>query len=118
MTSVMDPDPTLIDAAFWITCGAILLLLIGAARFIIGASRAELSRQGDDRHRRMNHARIALGRYILAALELLIVSDIIHTALSLAFADLLFLLMLVIIRSITSWFLDKELEQLKRELGE
>jgi len=46
------------------------------------------------------------------------VSDVIHTAISLRFADLLFLLMLVIIRSITSFFLDRELEQLKKELGD
>ena len=59
-----------------------------------------------------------MGRYILAGLELFIVSDVIHTAISLRFADLLFLLMLVIIRSITSFFLDRELEQLKKELGD
>ena len=43
-------------------------------------------------------------------------SDVIHTALSLSFAALLFLLVLVVIRSITSYFLDRELDQLKREL--
>jgi uncharacterized membrane protein len=42
---------------------------------------------------------------------------VIHTALSLAFADLVFLLLLVIIRSIVSFFLDSEPEQLKQELG-
>ena len=68
--------------------------------------------------RRTNRERIELGRYILAGLELFIVSDVIHTAISLRFADLLFLLMLVIIRSITSFFLDRELEQLKKELGD
>ncbi|MDF1728101.1 MAG: DUF1622 domain-containing protein [Sulfitobacter sp.] len=100
-----------------IDLAAILLLLIGAARFIWGVVVSEVAKSGSDRVRQTNHARVELGRYILAGLELFIVSDVIHTALSLRFADLLFLLMLVIIRSITSYFLDRELEQIKRELG-
>ena len=79
---------------------------------------AEIARRGQDRVSRTNRERIELGRYILAGLELFIVSDVIHTALSLAFADLMFLLLLVVIRSITSYFLDRELDQLKKELGE
>ncbi|MCP1167515.1 DUF1622 domain-containing protein [Limimaricola litoreus] len=95
---------------------AIALLLIGALRFIVGVVRAET--RGDDtaRVQGMNRERIELGRYILAGLELFIVSDIIHTALSLAFADLVFLGLLVIIRSLISFFLDRELEQVKHEL--
>lgn len=99
-----------------IDLAAIALLLIGALRFIAGVIRAELTRQGRERVRRTNAERIELGRYILAGLELFIVSDVIHTALSLRFADLLFLLLLVIIRSITSYFLDRELGELKREM--
>ena len=82
-------------------------MLIGGARFILGFAAAELRRdrarrvQGIDRHR------MELGRYILAALELLIVSDIIHTALSLAVGDLLFLALLVLIRATVSFFLDR-----------
>ncbi|MEX3315802.1 DUF1622 domain-containing protein [Sulfitobacter sp. PS-8MA] len=101
-----------------IDIAAILLLLIGAARFIIGVVIAEIAKSGPDRVRRTNRERIELGRYILAGLELFIVSDVIHTAISLRFSDLLFLLLLVIIRSITSFFLDRELEQLKKELGD
>ena len=56
--------------------------------------------------------------HILSGLELFIVSDIIHTALSLAFADLLFLGLLVVIRSIVSFFLEREIKDLKEELGE
>ncbi|MFD2738579.1 DUF1622 domain-containing protein [Sulfitobacter aestuarii] len=100
-----------------IDLAAILLLLIGASRFIIGVAVAELGRKGVERVRRTNRERIELGRYILAGLELFIVSDVIHTALSLRFSDLMFLLMLVVIRSITSYFLERELGQLKQELG-
>jgi uncharacterized membrane protein len=101
-----------------IDIAAIILLLIGAARFLTGVTIAEIAKKGAERVRRTNRERIELGRYILAGLELFIVSDVIHTAISLRFADLLFLLMLVIIRSITSFFLDRELEQLKKELGD
>ncbi|MGR3463328.1 DUF1622 domain-containing protein [Limimaricola sp.] len=97
---------------------AIALLLIGAVRFIFGVSRAETRRDDAARVQGTNRERIELGRYILAGLELFIVSDIIHTALSLALADLVFLGLLVIIRSLISFFLDRELEQVKTELRE
>lgn len=114
--------PALIAALEWVSAAidllAVLLLILGALRFVLGVARAELA--GDDTRRvmGMNRERMELGRYILAALELLIVSDIIHTALTLAVADLVFLGLLVVIRSLISWFLDRELGQLRRELGE
>ncbi len=104
-------------AAAIIDVFAILLLLLGGIRFIAGVAVAEFARRGPERVHKMNRERIELGRYILAGLELFIVSDVIHTALSLRMSDLLFLLLLVIIRSITSFFLDRELDQLKKELG-
>ena len=97
---------------------AILLLLVGTVRFILGVTRAELAWDEALRLRGTNRERIELGRYILAGLELLIVSDIIHTALTLAVADLVFLGLLVVIRSLISYFLDRELGELRRELGE
>lgn len=97
---------------------AILLLLIGAIRFTLDVVRAELSHEGADRVRRTNRGRIELGRYILAGLELLIVSDIIHSALSLAISDVVYLGLLVLIRSLISYFLDRELGQLRQELGQ
>ncbi len=114
--------PWLVDLLDWTAAGidlcAILLLLVGAVRFVGGVAASELRHQGSARLRGLNHERVELGRYILAGLELLIVSDIIHTSLSLALADLLFLGLLVIIRSLTSFVLDRELGELRRELGE
>lgn len=106
-------------AAAAIDLFAVVVLLIGGVRFVIGFVGAEL-KFGDDlrRVRGINGERVELGRYILAGLELLIVSDIIHTALSLAMADLVFLGLLVVIRSIISFFLDRELAEVKKELGE
>ena len=110
----------IVTAFDWVTATIDLLgcvlLLIGAARFVAGVVGAELSRDTQRRVRGMNAERVELGRYILGGLELLIVSDIVHTALSLAMIDLIFLGFLVIIRSLISFFLDRELEQLKKDL--
>jgi uncharacterized membrane protein len=59
-------------AAAGIDLAAILLLLIGAGRFIAGVVAAE-TKPGEMRVRRTNRERVALGQYILAGLELLIV---------------------------------------------
>ncbi len=114
--------PMLLDALEWVSAGidlcAVLLLVIGALRFVLGVARSEVARENQARVRGMNRQRMELGRYILAALELLIVSDIIHTAVTLAVADLVFLGLLVVIRSLISYFLDRELGELRQEMGE
>lgn len=104
--------------ATFIELAAIFLLIVGAARFIVDVSIAEIRRDGAERVRTTNRERIELGRYILAGLEVFIVADIIRTALSMAFSDLLYLGLLVVIRSVISYFLDRELKELRRELGE
>lgn len=112
----------LINGLEWVSAfielAAIALLVIGSARFIVGVAVAEIARRDNERVRKTNRERIELGRYILAGLELFIVADIIRTALSLAFADLLFLGLLVVIRSVISYFLDRELKEVRHELGE
>lgn len=100
-----------------IDMAAIAIMLVGALRFIAGFAAAEIRRDPVARLQGIDRQRMGLGRYILAALELLIVSDIIHTALSLAFRDLLFLGLLVLIRSVISFFLDRELRDVRAELG-
>jgi uncharacterized membrane protein len=97
---------------------AIAIMLIGAIRFTLGFSAAELRAEAAARVQGIDRHRAELGRYILSALELLIVSDIIHTALSLALEDLVFLGLLVLIRSVISFFLDRELRDIRDELRE
>ncbi len=105
----------------WVISGidlaSIAIMLIGSLRFIVGFVQAEASGDAELRVRRIDRERMALGRYILSALELLIVSDIIHTALSLALADLLILGLLVLIRSAISFFLDREIREIRDEMG-
>jgi uncharacterized membrane protein len=94
---------------------AIAVMLIGTARFLWGFAQAEIKRAEAARARVINRERVELGRYILAGLELFIVSDIIHTALSLALGDLVFLALLVAIRSAISYFLDREIREIKED---
>lgn len=58
-------------------------------------------------------ARRILGAYILTGIEFMIASDIIHTVITREFADLLFVGLLVIIRTAISYFLGKELAELE-----
>jgi len=92
---------------------AIAAMLVGTIRFAVGFVRAELLAEPHARARLINAERQELGRYILAGLELFIVSDIAHTALSLALSDLIFLAVLVAIRAVISFVLDREIREIK-----
>lgn len=91
---------------------AIIVLIIGAARFLVKLIGGEFKSSDDHRLSIMNAARRELGSYILAGLELLIVSDVIHTAITLELDGLYFLGGLVVIRAVISFFLEREIKQL------
>lgn len=109
--------PALVEGLEWVTAAldliAIAVMLLGALRFVAGFLGAEVARPASVRLRAIDAQRAGLGRYILAGLELLIVSDIVHTALSLALGDLVFLGLLVLIRSAISFFLDREIREIR-----
>ena len=66
---------------------AIGILLLGVARFATRfVSGDVMHRDAHDRHHQLNHGRLALGRHILAGLEVLIVADLIRTILHLSLA--------------------------------
>lgn len=67
--------------------------------------------------RNMQVARYELGMKLVFALELLIVSDLIHTVVSHSIEDLVFLGVLVAIRTITAYFLHKEIKDMESELA-
>jgi len=92
----------------------IAILTIGAIRFLYWILRSEFTVRDDElRLQRQNLARLELARYILAGLELLIVADVIRTAISFSLEGLAFLGGLVLIRSAISWFLDREIAQIE-----
>jgi uncharacterized membrane protein len=103
-------EPWLTPLVAGIDLVAIVILAVGALRFLYWIVRGELfSASGEQRLARQNLARLELGRYILSALELLIVADVIRTALSFRLDGILFLAGLVLVRSVISWFLDREI---------
>lgn len=113
------PFPLLEEALHYVTGAidvlAVIILVIGVTRFTYWLVRSELlSKDGETRLERQNLARLELGRYILAALEVLIVADVIRTALTMQIQGLIFLAGLVVIRSAISWFLDREIEALEK----
>lgn len=63
----------------------------------------------------LNHARTTLAVYILTGLEFMIASDIIHTVITREFSDLLFVGLLVLIRTAISFFLGKEIMELETQ---
>lgn len=112
--------PGLVEGLAWVEAGidlfAIAVMLVGVLRFLAGFLRAEAA--GPARLVGIDGARVDLGRYILAGLELFIVSDIIQTALSLQLSDLVFLGLLVAIRSAISYFLEREVSGIRRSPGD
>jgi uncharacterized membrane protein len=96
-----------------IDLASVAILVLGALRFAVRVGVAELSGDGP-RQRGVDAARVELRRYILAGLELLIVSDVMRTALSFALHDVIFLGALVLVRSLISFFPSREIEGLER----
>lgn len=112
--------PILFERLEWIAVAvelvSILIILIGAVRFSWVLLKGELSRDYAKRTGAIARGRVELGRYILAGLELLIVSDIVHTALTFELKDLLYLGLLVLIRSMISFFLEREIREIREDL--
>jgi uncharacterized membrane protein len=98
---------------------AIVILVIGLVRFAANFVGGEAFRKdAAERSHAMNLGRVELGRHILAALEVFIVADLIRTVLELTLDNLLFLAALVVIRSVISFFLERELRNIEREEAE
>jgi uncharacterized membrane protein len=98
---------------------AIVVLLAGLVRFVkafVGGAAFQLDET--NRTHAMNACRIELGRHILTALEVFIVSDVLRTVVHLTLDNLLLLGLLVIIRSLISFFLEREMRNLEREQHE
>ncbi|MFC3631721.1 DUF1622 domain-containing protein [Paracoccus angustae] len=97
---------------------AIAILLLGLAQFARAFASGEITRRGaHERGHRLNLGRLTLGRHILSGLEVLIVADLIRTMLHLTLDNIALLGGLVAIRSLISFFLERELSHLRQEGG-
>lgn len=61
----------------------------------------------------LNAARTILGTYILTGLEFMIASDIVHTVITRELTDLIFVGLLVLIRTAISFFLGREIHEIE-----
>ncbi len=82
-----------------------LLRLLAGLRHGIGLMSPDLSN--------LSAARTILGRYILTGIEFMIASDIIHTVITREFSDLIFVGLLVLIRTAISFFLGREIHEIE-----
>lgn len=92
------------------------ILLLGLVRFASAFVTGEvLRRDAHERGHDLNLGRLTLGRHILSGLEVLIVADLIRTMLELTMDNILLLGGLVTIRSLISFFLERELSHLDQD---
>ena len=93
---------------------AVLILVSGLVRFAAYFLRGELRwNTGLKGTAEMAAARVVLARYILSALEVFIVADLIMLVLTMSMESLLFLALLVIVRTVISYFLEHEIRALE-----
>ncbi len=95
---------------------AIALILIGAIKFALRAILIEVRRlAGIACLHQIRRNRLELGGYILAALEFMIISDIIHTALTRKVEGLYFLSLLVTSDMTIDIFMSMDFKETKKE---
>lgn len=94
---------------------SIAILILGVLRFASWFLSGEvLQRDAHERDHQLNRGRLALGRHIMAGLEVLIVADLIRTMLDLTLANIVLLGGLVLIRAFISVTLEHEMRALER----
>lgn len=91
---------------------ALLVIVWGVIRGVIGTVRAGTSRQQEgDRFLLMGHARYDIGYHLLLGLEFLVAADIIRTIIDPTLPHLAILGSIVVIRVVIGYFLDKEIQE-------
>lgn len=102
---------------------AICIDLIGVTLILFGFFVSLIRLLGGLRHGigltgnlgNLNTARSILGTYILTGLEFMIASDIVHTVITRELTDLIFVGLLVLIRTAISFFLGREILEIQHE---
>lgn len=112
----MDINYILEEIIRFINILSILILLIGVIFSLISFIKSELRKSPtDEKIKSIIFIKNYLGSYILLSLEVLICADIIETIINPSFKDILLLASIVLIRTIISYFLNKEIEASKKE---
>ncbi|ELC8442770.1 DUF1622 domain-containing protein [Clostridium perfringens] len=108
----------ILEGAIWVinTISIIVLLwgvVLTAKDFLISEIK---SKDRIEAVKKLTIVKNCLGTYILLGLELLICADIIESILNPTFHDIIVLASIVVIRTVISYFLNKEIESNKEHL--
>ena len=110
-------DTVLQTASFAIELVSALILVIGAFVFLWTVGTGILT-PDISVSTALKRGRLKLGTYILAALEFLIVADILFTIVHRTLDDVIVLAIVAAVRTVVSYFLGKEIEALSQEDSE
>ena len=104
-------------AALVIDATASAIMVWGFAMAVLAFVKSSFSGVAHERIMRLQMARCELGVKLVFGLELLIISDLLHTVISRTMEDLWFLAALVFIRTIIAYFLNQEIQEVGSELA-
>lgn len=107
--SVFTPITEIIDLV------AILFILWGFVKAMYDFIVLRIKNRSISNHD-IKGVRCYLGTYLLLGLEIMIVADLIKTVLHQTTDELIFLGGIVVIRTLLSYFLNKEIQEINREL--
>lgn len=110
-------DSVLETASYAIELVSALILVIGAFVFLWTVGSGILT-PDISVSTALKRGRLKLGTYILAALEFLIVADILFTIVHRTLDDVIVLAIVAGVRTVVSYFLGKEIEALSQEDSE
>ena len=95
----------------------ILIMLVGFALALGQLLPVLVRRSSSDEIIGIQMVRCRLGSYLVLALEFMIVSDLVHSVLTHELEDLYFLGVLVILRTMIGYFLNKEIQEISARGG-
>ncbi len=91
----------------------VFVVLLGFAIAVVKFIPTLLRPSGMETIETIQSIRCTLGTYIVFALELMIVSDLLHSVISRSLEDLYYLGGIVVLRTAISYFLNKEIQEIE-----
>lgn len=101
--------------AFAIDLVGVAVMLLGLLLALVRFVPVLANPAGVDAIMRIQVIRCTLGTYLVFALELMIVSDLLHSVVSRTLEDLYFLAGIVVLRTLISYFLTQEIQEVQAQ---
>jgi len=104
--------------AYWGNLGieavAILIVLFGSVQAVVAVIRVMAGGDDDKDGMRRRHVWLVYARWLVAGLTFQLAADIVATSLAASWEQVARLAVIAVVRTLLSWFLDKELENTRR----